>query len=186
MSHYVSVQLFKQTNMPLSRIPLDHYLKTSYRPDREYIDGELRERNLGLYSHARSLAILAAWLGKYEASWQHIGLISPRISISSARVRVPDLALLYANRVEAPPILVVEILSPQDTFTDTQERVADYHGIGVETVWLIDPTTGTGRICQENTWRASDRLVVPSTPIYADLPTLLQRLNNLPSNLSIN
>jgi Uma2 family endonuclease len=29
------------------RIPLSEYLETSYRPDREYVDGEIRERNVG-------------------------------------------------------------------------------------------------------------------------------------------
>jgi hypothetical protein len=28
-------------------IPLGEYLKTTYRPDRDYVDGELQERNLG-------------------------------------------------------------------------------------------------------------------------------------------
>ncbi len=28
-------------------IPLSEYLQTTYRPDRDYIDGELKERNPG-------------------------------------------------------------------------------------------------------------------------------------------
>jgi hypothetical protein len=30
-----------------TQIPLSEYLATSYRPDREYVDGEIRERNVG-------------------------------------------------------------------------------------------------------------------------------------------
>jgi hypothetical protein len=28
-------------------VPLSEYLNTSYRPDRDYLDGELMERNVG-------------------------------------------------------------------------------------------------------------------------------------------
>ncbi len=31
------------------------YLHTSYRPDREYIDGEQRERQVGKWEHARAV-----------------------------------------------------------------------------------------------------------------------------------
>ncbi len=34
-------------------IPITEYLETSYRPDREYVDGELRERNVGKWERAR-------------------------------------------------------------------------------------------------------------------------------------
>jgi len=30
-----------------TQVSLGEYMSTSYRPDREYIDGELRERNVG-------------------------------------------------------------------------------------------------------------------------------------------
>ena len=31
-----------------NQISLNHYMHTSFRPDHEYIDGEVRERNVGL------------------------------------------------------------------------------------------------------------------------------------------
>ncbi len=34
-------------------LSLGEYLQTTYRPDREYIDGELKERNVGKWDHAR-------------------------------------------------------------------------------------------------------------------------------------
>ena len=39
-------------------IPLSEYLATSYRPDRDYVDGELQERNLGEREHALLQLIL--------------------------------------------------------------------------------------------------------------------------------
>jgi hypothetical protein len=34
-------------------IPVSEYLVTTYRPDCDYVDGEVQERNLGEYDHAR-------------------------------------------------------------------------------------------------------------------------------------
>ena len=34
---------------------LEQYLGAGYRPDREYMDGVVSERNLGLTPHARTL-----------------------------------------------------------------------------------------------------------------------------------
>ncbi len=42
------------------QISIDEFNRTSYRPDREYIDGELRERNVGKWEHARIQALLAS------------------------------------------------------------------------------------------------------------------------------
>jgi hypothetical protein len=69
-------------------IRLEEYLATDYRPDREWIDGDLRERNLGTWEHARVQALLAAWLGQHEEEWGVVGTIGQRIRISSNRVRI--------------------------------------------------------------------------------------------------
>jgi hypothetical protein len=45
-----------------TRLSLLEYMETSYQPDREFIDGELLERNVGKWEHARLQALLAAWL----------------------------------------------------------------------------------------------------------------------------
>jgi hypothetical protein len=38
-------------------------MQTSYRPDREYVDGELLERNVGKWEHGRIQSLLALWFG---------------------------------------------------------------------------------------------------------------------------
>jgi hypothetical protein len=46
---------------------LNEYL-ASYRPDREFVDGEIRERNVGKWEHARVQWLLAAWF-LHEKAW---------------------------------------------------------------------------------------------------------------------
>jgi len=43
--------------------------------------------------------------------------------------------------LDVSPDLVVEILSPSDTWTNVTQKVRDYFAIGVRMVWVVDPTT---------------------------------------------
>lgn len=42
--------------------PLAEYMQTSYRPDREYTDGELRDRNLGKFDQGRVQWLISQWI----------------------------------------------------------------------------------------------------------------------------
>jgi Uma2 family endonuclease len=46
------------------------------------------------------------------------------------------------------PVLVVEILSPNDTLEKTHEKIDDYLDAGVKVVWVVDPYDRTVRIYQ--------------------------------------
>ena len=164
------------------QLPVSEYLRTTYRPDREYIDGELRERNVGKWEHARLQMLLAAWFVQHEPEWNITGSTEQRTQVASRRVRIPDLVILRAGRQPAvlvdPPLLVIEILSPEDTYSELQERCEDYLRMGVETIWLIDPATRSGRMCTAAGWVAAERLEVAGTPIYADLAPLFAQIQS--------
>jgi len=164
------------------RIPLSEYLGISYRPDREYVDGEIRERNVGKWEHARLQWLLALWFGTHEKQWGITGSTEQRVRVSANRVRVPDLVVLTAGAqpevLTDPPLLVIEILSPDDSYSDTQERAQDYRAMGVETVWIVDPKTRTGRVCSGTEWVEASRLEVKGTPLYVDLPEIFSQLTS--------
>ncbi len=162
------------------QIPISEYLETTYRPDCEYIDGEVQERNVGKWMHARVQWLLAGWFGKHEAEWNVIGSTEQRMQVSPTRIRIPDLVVLRPSEqpdvLTAPPLLVIEILSPDDTYTQLQERCQDYLAMGVETVWIIDPNTRSGRMCLATGWLSANRLEVAGTPIYVDLVQLFAQI----------
>jgi Uma2 family endonuclease len=161
-------------------IPLEQYLGTTYRPDREYVDGEIRERNVGKYEHARVQALLARWFGNHEQEWGVQVVTEQRVQVSPNRIRIPDVALLgmtaQPDVIVEPPILIIEILSPDDTYSDTQERAQDYRKMGVGTVWIIDPKTRTGRMCSGAEWVEATRLEVRQTRLYVNLPDIFSQL----------
>src|SRR5580692_994517 len=164
-----------------THIPVSEYLRTVFRPDREFIDGEIRERNVGKYEHARVQALLAGWFNRHERAWRVQVVAEQRIQVSPMRVLIPDVTLLTPGAqpdvIVDPPLLVVEILSPDDSYSDTQERAQDYRAMGVETVWIVDPKTRTGRMCMGAEWVESSRLTVRGAPLHVTLPEIFSQVS---------
>ena len=70
------------------------------------------------------------------------------------------------------------IVSPDDTYSDLQQRCEDYLRMGVQAIWIIDPTTRSGRMCTAAEWLAAERLEVPGTPIHVELAPLFAQLHS--------
>jgi len=163
------------------QISIGEYLQTSYRPDCEYIDGEVRVRNVGKWEHSRLQYLLSAWFASKESEWRVLGATEQRTRVTPTRVRIPDLIVVRDEEQPdvtiEPPLLVVEILLPDDTYSDTEERAEDYFRMGVSTVWIIDPKTRTGRMSDRTAWTSSPRLEVSNSPIYVELPEIFANLD---------
>jgi Uma2 family endonuclease len=163
------------------QVPLAEYLNTSYRPDLEYVDGELLERNVGKNEHSRLQALLTIWFGRFEDEWGVAAFTEQRVQVSATRIRIPDVLLVplapHPDVLVEPPILIVEILSPDDSYAETQKRASDYLAMGVGTIWIIDPVSRTGRSCVGNSWMEDKTLRVQGTAIWVSLPELFERLD---------
>jgi hypothetical protein len=48
--------------------------------------------------------------------------------------------------------------------------------MGVETVWIIDPKTRSGRMCCGAEWVEASRLTAKGTLLYVDLPEIFGQL----------
>jgi Uma2 family endonuclease len=128
-------------------VPLSEYLNTSYRPDCDYLEGELLKRNVGEWDHARLQGLLYGYLLSCEKRLGILVVPEQRVQVKARRFRVPDITILAGPRpsggvITEPPFLCVEILSPSDRVVEMQERIGDYLNFGVRYVWLIDPRTG--------------------------------------------
>lgn len=84
-------------------------------------------------------------LGKVQSG--EVGIITRR---NPDTVRGADVVYISNERLaqargdgylDIAPELVVEIVSPNDRWTEINEKVAEYLGCGVTAVWLIDPHT---------------------------------------------
>ncbi len=125
-------------------VPVSAYLAETWRPDREYIDGELLERNVGRVDHARLQIIIAAFLFRLESDLRISALTEVRVQVKPTRFRIPDICVVLGGvrdeaALDRPPFVCIEILSKDDTMSSMQERIADFQEFGVPYVWLIDP-----------------------------------------------
>lgn len=165
-------------------VPIETYLKTSYRPDREYIDGEVQERNLGEYEHGRIQALLSALFLVNESAWGVRTITDWRTQVSATRFRVPDLVIIDTESpreaiLTHAPLIAIEILSPEDTFSRMRQRVEDLQKFGTQHIWVIDPEERIGYICHTplfREWEATRHFTVPERGIVVDLEQVFARL----------
>jgi Uma2 family endonuclease len=124
-------------------VPLSEYLETSYRPDCDYLEGELLERNVGEWDHSRLQGLLFRYLSNREKQWGILVVPEQRVQVKARRFRVPDILVLTGPPtgpiIKEPPFLCIEILSPSDRMAEMQERIDDYLDFGVRYVWLVNP-----------------------------------------------
>jgi len=157
-------------------LSIEEYLRTSYHPDADYVDGEIEERNLGEYEHARLQFILASIFARHEREWNVRGLTEQRIYINSSRVRICDICLISRDAIRErvlrqPPLLCVEILSPEDRLSRAEIVLQDYLNIGVQNIWLLDPIRQAAHIFDATGLHIvnSTSLTVTDTPIHLNL-----------------
>jgi Uma2 family endonuclease len=132
-----------------TQVSLEEYLETSYRPDCDYVDGEVVERNVGEYEHGDFQTAIGAYLRARRARWGIHVVTEVRIRVTPSRYRIPDILVTKGARpteryLTQPPFLCVEILSDRDTLHSVQERIDDYLAMGVPYVWVVNPHTVRG------------------------------------------
>ncbi len=144
----MSTTLTPMTADDLLRMPADGMR-------RELVNGELRimapsgsehvivaskaDRLVGNFVEANGLGLVFGAEGGF------------RIRSNPDTVRAPDLAFVRRERIPAAgiptgywpgaPDLAVEVISPDDTYAEVEEKVRDWLDAGTEVVWVLNPRT---------------------------------------------
>jgi Uma2 family endonuclease len=140
-------------------ISLEEYLRTSFHPDCDFIEGEVLERNSGLRRHSYAQAEIASWINGQKHVLKLQALTELRMQVAPGRIRIPDVVVCEIPMPEeevftTPPYLCVEVMSPDDTISAMQDRLDDYLNFRVLNVWVVDPWKHRGwRITAEG-WAA--------------------------------
>jgi Uma2 family endonuclease len=127
-------------------ISIGEYLSTSYDPDCDYVDGVVEERNLGETDHSSLQGAVFAYFFNRRKEWGIWALPEQRLQVSGTRFRVPDVCVLLGGKpkeqiLRTPPLICIEILSPEDRVSRMRQRLDDYLAFGVPYVFLLDPET---------------------------------------------
>ncbi len=165
-----------------THITLEQYLKTTYEPDADYIDGEIEERNVGEYDHNIVQLALTNWFNKYGRQWRVRAVQEQRTRLTSTRVRIPDVSVFSRDLpIEQvfthPQLIAIEVLSPEDRHTKMQQRIGDYIAFQVPNIWVVDPKQRIGWNCNDGNWIRTERFEVAGSPIYLSLDELFRELD---------
>jgi Uma2 family endonuclease len=127
-----------------NRVPLEVYLRTSWEPDAEYVDGVIEERPMGEWNHADWQAAVVEFFRNYRKEWNIRVAPELRVQVRPGNFRVPDVTILDRNLpieqiVTHPPLAVIEILSPEDTLPRVLKKLREYQQMGIQTILVLNP-----------------------------------------------
>ena len=160
------------------------YLRTSWSPDREFVDGRIQERNLGEKEHSILQRFFTVLFAIHRAEWGVEVFPELRAQTAARNFRVPDILVVRAGEkferyVTSPPLIAIEILSPEDPLSRMQQKAAEYHRFGIQNIWIVDPQqrlvyhyTETGLALVN-----SGELTVAGTPIRVTLSDIFAELD---------
>ena len=162
---------------------MDEYLHTAYEPDCEYIAGRLEDRNVGKRKHGRAQGLIYRRLAERERELGFEALLEQRVQLSSRMVRIPDVCLVSghggAEVITTPPLLWVEVLSPEDRWSRVQTKISDVLEFGVPVLWIVDPYTNEAwtATARGGVAAAADSILrCEQPPLELDLTTIWREL----------
>jgi Uma2 family endonuclease len=152
-----------------NRVTLEEYLVYSNGTDDRYelVDGEMVNMSLGTGEHGEISEFLndifKAEIKRSKLAWvskdMKIGVQSPR-GTRWETLRVPDVVVLpleqwqglrkresFIPLNEAPPLLVVEVVSPSTIVVDYRAKHSEYAVLDIPEYWIVDPIDLKVTVC---------------------------------------
>ena len=131
----------------------------------ELVRGELRKMPPAGHQHGRvamkvgsRLEVFATENGLGYAYAAETGFV---LASDPDHVRAPDAAFVRRERAEVaattpgffpgPPDIAIEVISPNDLYTEVEDKVADYLAAGTVAVVLVDPRRRTVKVHRSST-----------------------------------
>ncbi len=122
-------------------VSAEEYLRTTYKPACDYIDGVLRQKPMPTWKHG----VIQTQLGSaINGSRTHRAASELAVRLRQGKYLVPDVAVQAKPEIQDPypsePIaLCIEVLSPEDRFSEALAKCDDYLAWGVPMTWIVDP-----------------------------------------------
>jgi Uma2 family endonuclease len=120
----------------------------------ELVKGEIVRMSPTGFTHGRIENRIGRVLGNFVLKQALGEVVSGEVGIYTGRnpdtVRAADVAFISNERMaqvksksylDVAPELVVEVMSPDDAWSDLMEKLDEYFTCGVKTVWVADPRT---------------------------------------------
>jgi Uma2 family endonuclease len=167
-------------------VTVEEYLSMVFEHDCEYVDGVIEERDLGEFEHAYIQGILITLFNNKRREWGVYALPEQRVQTQKTHFRVPDVTILREGSpreaiLTHPPLLVIEVQSPDMPLRRTAQKSTEYLDFGIQHVWVIDPYARVGYrgTAQGLELVRSGELSIPGTAIRVVLEDLFAELDRV-------
>jgi Uma2 family endonuclease len=150
-------------------IPVEEYLRTAYEHDREYVRGEVVERGMPNDDHSKVQVAFVLVFGPLRLTKNLHVRTELRNRLAEDLVRIPDVAVYSPAPFEqvptTPPLVAIEILSPDERVRVLLEKCDEYHRWGVKHVWVVDPERRRFQVFDGTDLRTVPQLELPEAGI---------------------
>jgi Uma2 family endonuclease len=133
--------------MATTQISVEEYLKSSWKPDVNFIDGTIEVRHMGDNNHSMWQEAICYWFRQHATEWNIRIRPEYRLNVIPNVFLVPDVAVIDAE-IEpekigtTPPLAVFEIWSSESSVRKLYRNLGLYDDMGVEHIWHVDPADG--------------------------------------------
>jgi len=90
----------------------------------------------------------------------------------------------FEEIVTTPPLLCVEVLSPDDRMVDMQDKIDDYLAMGVPAIWVVNPRSRKAFVVDRGALIPVQVLTVAGTEISVSVDQIFAQLNALEGDSS--
>ncbi len=147
-------------------LSVEEYLETPYDGrEPEYVHGEIVERGMPDPEHWETVQAFSIAFGPLHKVGRLRAGPELRVQVAPEKVRIPDFSV-YRERPKGklpnnPPLLVVEVVSPDDRRPKLLEKLKEYHSWGAEHIWVADPHSRELSVYDEGGWHGVERFELP-------------------------
>lgn len=128
--------------MPVkAQLAVGDYLATTFEHDCEFVHGEVVKRSAPSLWHSDIQGHLCAILWPFRAKHDVYAYPELRMRLAEDLIRIPDVAVFVGRADDVPttpPLVAIEISSPDDRLSNTLEKFAEYRRWGVPHIWLVE------------------------------------------------
>jgi Uma2 family endonuclease len=165
-------------------ISREEYLRTSYEHDCEWIEGEVRERAMPDEYHSALQAFFLEYFLRLKRELHVRVRPELRVRVAARRYRIPDVTILAESAPfqaipDTPPVLCIEVLSPDDRADELQEKIDDYVAMGVGAIWIVDPRRRKLWTADASGKHKVEAFQVPNSALVISVPEMFAELDSL-------
>jgi Uma2 family endonuclease len=157
----------------------EEYLSTPYEsPAPDYVLGELVERSMPNLSHSKAQRRIMALIETLAHKAPLFGFPELRLPVGEGKYRIADLVVFAGKEPleELPrelPLVVIEIVSPDDRLDDILSKLSDYKARGIRHIWPVDPGMKSGFVFEEGGLRSVQAFDLPEFAVQLRLDEIL-------------